>query len=174
MLDVGGASTELAVKTKEGFYKKSLPLGCVLLKNLCGEDADKLERVTDDALEAAGWIPVAKEVTLYGVGGTATTLAALSLGLKAYDPDRVTGTVISARQAEQLYHIVAALSVKEREARGIPAGRADIIAGGAFWIAKILRRLGNRDMVVSDRDNIEGYAKRIAQRKTSAKRSDNV
>lgn len=165
VLDVGGASTELAIKTDKGFYKRSLPLGCVVLKNACGENELLMEKTTAGALQKSDFPKSLPDIPLYGIGGTATTLAAFLLSMKVYDPDKVTGTVISADKAWELYQKIAALSIKERVECGVPAGRADIIAGGAYWVAKILRRLGDHDMIVSDRDNIEGYAKLLAARK---------
>ena len=165
VLDVGGASTELAIKTDKGFYKRSLPLGCVVLKNACGENELLMEKTTAEALQKSDFPKSLPDIPLYGIGGTATTLAAFLLSMKVYDPDKVTGTVISADKAWELYQKIAALPIKERVECGIPAGRADIIAGGAYWVAKILRRLGDHDMIVSDRDNIEGYAKLLAARK---------
>ncbi len=171
VLDVGGASTELAVKTGDGFCKRSLPLGCVVLKNACGEDEILLEKMAAEALQKSDFPESLPGIPLYGIGGTATTLAAFALSMEEYDPDKVTGTVISADKAWELYQKIAALSVKERLESGIPAGRADIIAGGAYWIAQLLRRLGNHAMIVSDRDNIEGYAKLLAARSGAAEKS---
>ena len=40
----------------------------------------------------------------------------------------------------------------------MPKGRADVLAGGALLYAVLMEDLGIQALVVSDRDNWEGYA----------------
>ena len=51
------------------------------------------------------------------------------------------------------------MSVEEISAMPcMPKGRADVLAGGALLFAVLMQDLGIRSLVVSDRDNLEGYA----------------
>ena len=40
----------------------------------------------------------------------------------------------------------------------MPKGREDVILGGAVLLATLLKSLGVKQITVSDRDNLEGYA----------------
>lgn len=158
VLDMGGASCELVVKTNgEIAYKKSVNIGVVRLKDECGTDKTKLIKATCRAVEEYGVIPKVKAV--HAIGGTATTLGALVLGLTEYDGERVTGTEIAAEKLGKTADKLLKMSIEEIASLPcVPAGRADVIAGGAFALATIMQKLGIEKMIVSDRDNLEGYA----------------
>ena len=40
----------------------------------------------------------------------------------------------------------------------MPKGRADVITGGALLFQVLMEELGIEKIIVSDRDNLEGYA----------------
>ncbi len=158
VVDVGGASTELVVRAQgEYVYKKSIDIGVVRLKDSCGRDKLALERATQEAVQRYGAMPNLQEVT--AIGGTATTLAALSLDLKEYDSDRVTGCVITAEEMSCMADELLERTVEEIAAFPcMPKGRADVLAGGAKWLAVFMQSLKIERLVVSDKDNLEGYA----------------
>ena len=158
VIDMGGASTEIVVKTDGKLvYKKSVNIGVVRLKDACGREKEKLLQAANEAVKEFGQVPCGKK--LYAIGGTATTLAALSLGLEIYDSERVTGTVITAVEMQQYADKLLAMSVEEIAALPcMPTGRADVLAGGALLFAKLMKELNVEKLVVSDRDNLEGYA----------------
>ena len=158
VIDMGGASCELAVK-KGGkiVYKKSVDIGVVRLKDECGTDTIKLCRAATCAAEKYGAIP--KIQAVHAIGGTATTLGALALGLTEYDGERVTGTEITQVWLEKISDKLLSMPIEEIASLPcMPKGRADVIAGGAFALATIMQKLGIEKMIVSDRDNLEGYA----------------
>ena len=158
VIDMGGASCELAVK-KGGkiVYKKSVDIGVVRLKDECGTDTIKLCRAATCAAEKYGAIP--KIQAVHAIGGTATTLGALALGLTEYDGERVTGTEITQVWLEKISDKLLRMPIEEIASLPcMPKGRADVIAGGAFALATIMQKLGIEKMIVSDRDNLEGYA----------------
>ena len=158
VIDIGGASTEIVVK-KDGIlsYKKSVNIGVVRLKDMCGRDRDALERVARAAAKEYGEIPHNKEI--YGIGGTATTIAAQALGLQTYDSNKITGSMITAAQMQQLANRFLLMSVEEIAALPcMPNGRADVLTGGVVLFAVLMKELGFEKLIVSDRDNLEGYA----------------
>lgn len=158
ILDVGGASTEVCLREGgEVTFARSLDVGAVRLYDLCGDSEEALERVLVEAVKPlAGVRPQGK---FCAIGGTATTLASLKLGLREYDAARVQDLFVSTEEVGALAKKLLALSVEERkELAGMDARRADIIAGGAFLVWKVLLALGLTGMSVSDRDNLEGYA----------------
>ena len=158
IIDIGGASTEIVVK-KQGsiHYKKSINIGVVRLKDRCGRDKKALEALALEEVKNFGIVPT--DATFYGIGGTATTLAAQYLRLEEYVSDKITGTVIPAEEIQALADKLSAMSVEEIAALPcMPAGREDVILGGAVLLATLVRELGIKQITVSDRDNLEGYA----------------
>ena len=44
-----------------------------------------------------------------------------------------------------------------KQVAGMDPRRADVIAGGAYFLAKIMEKLSLPEIMFSDRDNLEGY-----------------
>lgn len=158
LIDIGGASTEIVVqKQGETTYKNSADIGVVRLKDKCGRDKALLDVAFHEAIKGYGTIPFCGEV--YAIGGTATTLAAIYLGLDEYRSDKVTGTEISIKAMHALADKFAQMSVEDIAALPcMPTGRADLILGGTLWLLELMRRFGIEKIIVSDKDNLEGYA----------------
>jgi exopolyphosphatase/guanosine-5'-triphosphate,3'-diphosphate pyrophosphatase len=158
VIDVGGASTEIVVKAQGALvYKKSVDIGVVRLKDKCGREKTALEKEAENASKAYGKIPLQGDI--YAIGGTATTLAALTLGLTEYSSEKVTGAVITKEQMVELADKLLSMPVEEiAKFPCMPKGRADVLAGGAVLFATLMENLGFERLIVSDRDNLEGYA----------------
>ena len=154
LVDIGGASTEIVVKKENCLvYKKSVDIGVVRIKDV-GENA---ESFMQNALIQYGNPPL--NSVIYAIGGTATTLAAQFLELAVYDSNRVTGTQITVEEMRLLVEKLKKLSVEEIERLPcMPTGRADVITGGAVWLYTLMKRFQIQKIIVSDRDNLEGYA----------------
>lgn len=158
MIDLGGASTEVTVKDGgKRVFSKSVNIGAVRLYDSCGRERDKLESAIEEKLSEYGDF-TARKYDMYGVSGTATTLAALKCGLKEYDGKIVQGTKLAINEVEgyadrllntPIADICKLLTVDVR--------RADIIGGGALLLARLMRRLEIEQITVSDSDNLEGY-----------------
>ena len=158
VIDIGGASTEIVVK-KDGalIYKKSVNIGVVRLKDMCGRDRAALERVANEASKQYGEIPLGD--TIYAIGGTATTLTAQVLGLQTYTSDAITGAEVSVDDMQALTDKLLSMSVEEIAALPcMPKGRADVLTGGAVLFTVLMKNLGFTRIIASDRDNLEGYA----------------
>ena len=157
VIDVGGASTEIVVKQSGAMiYKKSINVGVVRLKDRCGRDRDRLYEATESAVNEYGTVPMAQ---MYAIGGTATTLAALQLGLETYSSEKITGAVITLQQMQALADKLLSMTVEEIAALPcMPKGRADVLTGGAVWFTVLMKKLGIPRLIASDRDNLEGYA----------------
>ncbi|MBR2023874.1 MAG: rod shape-determining protein [Clostridia bacterium] len=160
IIDVGGASTEIAVK-KDGklIYKESVNVGVVRLKDVCGRDIRALQVYCKDKTVAFANAPITLDV--YAIGGTATTLAAQFLQLEKYNSDLVTGTRITIEDMHNLADKLSSLSIEETaKLPCMPTGRADVLLGGTLWLIALMEDLKIPAIVVSDRDNLEGYAQR--------------
>jgi exopolyphosphatase/guanosine-5'-triphosphate,3'-diphosphate pyrophosphatase len=98
-----------------------------------------------------------------GTAGTATTLAALHLGLPAYDAGRVQGHVLDRAAVEALLQRLGGLTVDERAALPcLEAGRGDLIVAGTAIVLATLDLTGAGRMVVSDRGLREGILSRLS------------
>ena len=155
IVDVGGASTEL-VLARDGKLERveTLPIGAGRMKEaIPSEDVLRffvkvIEVIPTDltADDTAGRRAIA-------VGGTATTLAAVRLGLKRYDPDRVEGLTFTRDELESLVERIRGVPVERRAAalRGLPPSRADIITSGGLILVQILEDLGLPEVSISSR-----------------------
>ncbi len=156
VIDVGGASSEVTVSDgKRIVYAKSLDLGAVRLKEMCGEDPEAAKACIADRLSFYGEIPHAK---MYAVGGTATSVVALEKKLSVYDPAQVDGTIL---RTETLFSLAKALYAMPNARRlalpGMDARRADILGGGTLLLAMIARFAHADEICVREADNLEGY-----------------
>ncbi len=157
ILDIGGASSELIVG--EGgniIFSKSIDVGTVRLKDLCGDCEEKLNNVIDEKISQFKNIP---PCDLYAIGGTATTLVSLYKKLKVYDPEKVHGTSLTINDVFNLSKTLLFSTLEQRlNMLGMEKGRADVIGGGALLMYKIMQKVGVNSIIVSEKDNLEGYA----------------
>lgn len=158
IIDLGGASTEVTVRrNKKTVYSGSVDIGAVRLYDLAGRDGEKLEKVISDKLPEYGAFS-AKNDNMWGVSGTATTLAALKNGLKEYDASIVQGTVLTVSEIENYAAELLNTPVETIcKICTVDVRRADIIGGGALLLARLLQKFEIEKIKVSDRDNLEGY-----------------
>lgn len=163
IIDVGGGSTEVSVSDDEAV---SLDAGCVraterwlaedavapsLHEHAAGELRELFAREVPDA-----WLPVDRGIA---VAGTATTVAALDLGLPAYDAERIHGHVVTREALAVQLRRLAPLTVAERRALGpVEPGRAPVIVGGMLVLTAAMERLGLAAVEVSERDILHGIA----------------
>jgi len=139
--DIGGGSTELIFQrtTNAPLIPRSLPLGCVRLCEtfdiINGVIQPRLEQVHQSIREiltvAAAKMHRGHIATAVGIGGTMTTLGAMSLALTDYDARQIQGLEISATQIRNLFdHLNGLTPDQRRNMAGLPHSRADIIGAG--------------------------------------------
>lgn len=156
IIDVGGGSTELTLRVGGNVVRAtSVDVGAVRLYDLCGRDREKLTRTAKEKISSfAGECTV----PVFAIGGTATSLGALALGLMRYDPQKVDGYVLTAEKLDELIDGIFARSPEEIAAQScLPLRRAEIVGGGAVLIREAMRLLELGQLTVSERDNLEGY-----------------
>lgn len=157
VIDIGGASTELAVgrgEVVDGVV--SHKIGSVRLTE-AHVHHDPIEANEVLAIEAAARAsfasqPLPASTELYGLAGTVTTTAALLLGLEAYDRDRIDGTRWSVEEVVRLRDTLAAEPLEVRTQRPcLPPGRADVVVAGLSILRVALEHCGAETLVVRDR-----------------------
>lgn len=174
VVDIGGGSTEIVVGDRAGRVQGSvsLQLGCVrLTERALTDDPPTAEQIAaanaivEDRLQTADEVlaergaTVSQATTLIAVAGTATTVAALHLGLDEYREEAIHGTRIPAADVTTWTQRLATLPARERAALGpMQPGREDVIAGGVLILDAILRRYGFGSVTVSEADILDGLA----------------
>ena len=154
LVDIGGGSTELVL---DGF-RTSLPVGSVRFTERHGEDVDA------SVAETRSLLPELEPEGAVGVAATITSLAALDLGLEAYDRARVHGHVLTRDGAHAQLERLAALSLEERRrVPGLEPDRAPVIVAGGAILLAILDRYGLDSIRVSERDLLDGAALAAAE-----------
>jgi exopolyphosphatase/guanosine-5'-triphosphate,3'-diphosphate pyrophosphatase len=155
--DVGGGSTEVIVGRGGSVASRvSLPIGSVRLAERhlradppTADEARALIAAIDAALAPLA-LPAGAPVV--GVAGTATTLAAVELRLRSYDPARLQGARIPLGAIErQLARYLELSTAQRKHLPGLEPERADVIPAGAALFARLLRRAGADALVVNDR-----------------------
>ena len=167
LFDIGGGSTEFVLaRAGRPVAVVSLRLGVVELaerfldEGPVGAGSYAAMAATVDARLAAGLTePILRHgaPALDGSAGTIPTLAALDLGLEAYDPALVHGHRLERAAVERLLGRLVALSLAERAALPcLEPGRADLVVAGSAICLAALDRLRFDALVVSDRGLREG------------------
>lgn len=167
VLDIGGGSTELILGHREPEAATSRQLGCVRLTERCLRDDPptaaqlaEARAVADAEIDAAAVeVDGGRARTLVGVAGTVTTIAALHLGLPAYEADRIHGTRVPSEAVRRIGAELAALPVAARADLGPMApGREDVIVGGAIVLERAMARFGFAEVLASESDILDGLA----------------
>jgi len=173
--DIGGGSTEFTlVRDGEVVSTVSLELGVVPLAERypfpAAVDQARYRALEDEvhgrlAAELPAAIRESGLADLVGTAGTATTLAALDLGLDTYDAARVQGHRLTRSASERLRARLAALTVRERgELPCLEPGRADLIVPGVAIVLAALDVTGTTGVVVSDWGLREGIMAETIER----------
>lgn len=157
VIDIGGASTEIICGEKEDIkFLTSLTIGVVTLKDKCGNNKDKLIKYIDEKLQDVNCKFYKKCI---GIGGTATSLAAIDLELEVYDVAKVDGHKISIKRLKEIADKLLSLNVEQiKKLKGVHEKRAEVITGGAMLMLKILELSNTDTLYISESDNLEGYA----------------
>lgn len=151
LADVGGGSSEF-ICPQAGLIR-SIPVGAVKVHQL-GLQAEQIEECFRPLL---AYKESLQERPLVFVGGTATSLAAIKLGMEEYDAGRVNGQKITRSELEDLYDLLQRMPIHlRRRLPGLQPERADIIDSGALILLIITRLMEQKDFIVSDSDLLQG------------------
>jgi exopolyphosphatase/guanosine-5'-triphosphate,3'-diphosphate pyrophosphatase len=166
VIDLGGGSTEFVLGTAKPAAKLSTQMGCVRMT----ERHLKTDPPTTEELESC-FADVRRELakvrrvvnpaqarTVVGLAGTVTALSAIQLGLTRYDATRTHHSRLTREQVEALFARLSAATVAERRKMLAEPARAEVIVGGAAVLLTILRELAIDELLVSERDILDGLA----------------
>ena len=127
-------------------------------------EIEAARRDIDEAISlAARTVPLAEATTLVGVAGSVTTVAAMALGLPAYDPVALHLARVSAEDVRDVTERLLAATRAERAALPfMHPGRVDVIGAGALVLATVVDRLDAEAVVASEHDILDGIAWSVA------------
>lgn len=158
-IDLGGKSTEIVqIVSNKHVYSKSFEIGVVTLTETFGQNVDMIRRYASEFLHNNIDKSKLNTKNFVIVGGTATTLGAITLGLKEYDFRLVDNAIVTKKDIVKIVNDLAIVPVAERSKRFcIQSGREDVILSGAVFIGELLDFLEVDKFIVRDSDNLEGY-----------------
>lgn len=161
VVDLGGGSTEVVVGrpgTDTPESRISLEVGTVRLMEqfFDPQPADYLVAQFEEmsahiaaVVSDVDWADGPK--TLVGVAGTATTLGAMELGLKAWDRDIVHGSTLSIDALETwILSLLHSSPEQRREWAEVSPKRADILLAGAAVLHAVCAASGVPALTISD------------------------
>jgi exopolyphosphatase/guanosine-5'-triphosphate,3'-diphosphate pyrophosphatase len=165
VIDIGGGSTELIYRGRKGPIRAvSTPLGVVKLTESflksdppIPADAAKMTAAIESALRTVWPVSGSSNPAVIGTAGTVTTLAAMELGMKRYDPERVQNYRMTRRQVQTWYERLLGLALTERrKLAGLEKGREDLIVAGTAILLVALNLANADEWIVSDAGLREG------------------
>ena len=179
VVDIGGASTELTVGDTHPSGSAapattvrdsvSLPFGVVTLTEAelhrdppRAEELSNAISIVGDAVDNAAieHPPLADAQRVVGVAGSIVTIAAVELGLRAFDAARLHGMSLSKEAAEDVFRTLATESLADRiHNPGLPVERAGVIVGGCCLLVAIMRRLHLDNIIVSTHNLLDGVVR---------------
>lgn len=155
MIDIGGATTEIAIGTKDQLkFLESYKVGAVRMKCLSDQSKNAIANKCKTI-----WPNLEKHqpLVVIGIGGTFTTLAAMSLKLNKYDPKKVHGHIITRKWIEEMQNYLREISLEERvKIPGLTPKRADIILAGVDIVASLMEFYDLDKIEISEKDGLEG------------------
>ncbi|MEC7909515.1 MAG: Ppx/GppA phosphatase family protein [Actinomycetota bacterium] len=166
ILDIGGGSTEFVFGSEKAENVYSSQIGCVrLTEEFFDNDPPLPEELhaclsvvgghVDDALRE---IPnIGDEVTLVGLAGTVSCIAAIEIGLEKYDREKIHHFHLSKDAVEDVFRTLATENKFERMSNpGLEKDRADVIVAGTAILVKVMRQLQLTECLVSESDIMDG------------------
>ena len=145
VLDIGGGSTE-ATRKGRACRRPSGPW-------LCSKTADRMRRpAAPRPRKPSPGSRIGGRYAWAAVGGTATALAMLELGLTQYDAEAIEGLEVSlARITERIDSLARLTSAELLAIPGLGKGRADIVMPGLCILEAFLEQVHLDRVIISDR-----------------------
>lgn len=123
---------------------------------------------------AAQHVPFGRTATLVGLAGSVTTVTAHALGLPAYEPAAIDGSVLGVDAVVAACDDLLARDRASRAALGfMHPGRVDVIGAGALVWREVVQRVRAEvqaaggaltEVVTSEHDILDGIAWSVAER----------
>ena len=166
ILDIGGGSTEFVFGNEKAENVHSSQMGCVRLAEEFFDNDPPLPEELHACLSVIGGhvddasreIPeIGSGVTLVGLAGTISCVAAIEIGLERYNREKIHHFHLSKDAVEDVFRTLATENRLERISNpGLEEDRADVIVAGTAILVKVMRQLGFTECLVSESDILDG------------------
>jgi len=152
VFDSGGGSSQFTFADE----RFSVDVGAVRVTERFGLDravpADVIEQTRAALRDDLARLRDRRPDAVVGMGGTVTNLAAVSLQLSPYDPQRIQGATLDRAEIERQIELYRSRdAVARRDIVGLQPARAEVILGGACIVRTVLELLQAEALTVSDR-----------------------
>ena len=132
-------------------YASAFSVGAVRIFDLCGQEEASIRAYVAGMISSLHGVRCIAPA--YAIGGTASTLASVRLGLCEYDAKKLGGLALPLPWLREEEKRLLALSVPEREKiPGMDVRRADVIAGAAVLLSAVMEALDLSEVRFSDAD----------------------
>lgn len=157
VLDIGGGSTEIAFGVgKERTNARSLDIGSVrFTERYFQHDPPLTSEIEAARREAEKELNREKSPkhtgTVIGVAGTVTSLAAIDLNLRLYDPGQINGYTLPRQRIEEFIGEISQMSSESIENKYplFLKGRGDVILAGLIILDEFLVWCHSETLIVS-------------------------
>jgi exopolyphosphatase/guanosine-5'-triphosphate,3'-diphosphate pyrophosphatase len=180
VIDIGGGSTEITTGTSEKILTTaSVDIGSVRITERffkhnppMDDELRDAEEFIGNALQKTVGTDLAGSVVV-GVAGTATTLAALDIGLAQFDRIRISGHRLTRTAVHSLLGRLKKMTVNEiLSLSTMTHGRADILTAGTLILHTFMNKTNVTGVTVSERGIRYGLALRALEESRPAKNSE--
>ncbi|GFP32379.1 exopolyphosphatase / guanosine-5'-triphosphate,3'-diphosphate pyrophosphatase [Candidatus Hakubella thermalkaliphila] len=101
---------------------------------------------------------------MMGTAGTITNLSAINMGLRKYDPDKIHLSRLTREEIRKIFYRLVSLPIAQRKkVVGLEKKRADVMVGGTEVVLAIMEMLGMDELVVSEKDILDGIALELSR-----------
>lgn len=176
VFDIGGGSTELIVgrppargepPADSEISVRSVDVGCVRMSERFLKKADPPSPIAIGRMESfivsvlkpvLDRLSAGKELGLaVGLAGTVTTAAGMKLGLSEYETEKIHHSHLTREDVEGIFVRLARVPLEQRrQVMGLEQERADIIVGGVAVLRVIMDLCGAEEILVSEKDILDG------------------
>ncbi|MDD5406654.1 MAG: phosphatase [Sulfurovaceae bacterium] len=164
MIDIGGASTEIAFVYDDDIVAQSFPIGIVTLSQTY-PSLDRLENILPGKIKIINdYIQniisqKGKVDMVVATAGTPTTVAAMKIGLDfdTYEASKINGMKLDLSDMDEQLERLLHMSENMRQI-AVGTDRSDLIATGIVLFKSLLKLLGKNECVVVDDGLREGVA----------------
>jgi exopolyphosphatase/guanosine-5'-triphosphate,3'-diphosphate pyrophosphatase len=166
LFDIGGGSTEFIYRASDGKISMvGTHLGVVRLCEtwikkapLVQSEYSGLEKYLEGEIgRVAEQLETESGFLLVGTAGTVTSMAAIHLNMREYDPRKINNCVLSVAVLEEMSARVGAMTIEERgELPSLQDGREDLIIPGFAIVLAVMKGFGADSLLVSDAGLREG------------------
>ena len=163
LVDIGGGSTELILKTKDELISESFKVGIVTISQKY-KSIESLEYgIKQDVKlfkDFINFIKISYRPDIFvASSGTPTTIAALKIGLdyNTYDGNKINGMELTIEDLDEWMDKLLKMEMAKRE-KLVGVGRGDLIVSGIMIFKEIFRLGGFEKCIVCDNGVREGVA----------------